>query len=572
MKLNRSQSTHPLPFNFFAWVVNQKIPLLILTVLTLSVYFNSFTNEYTSDDIAAILRNPAIGDIRPVLSQGLSFFRPLLYFLIANTTGKEPFFFRSLNIFFHIGSVILLYLLLCLLAKRSTALLTSVLFAVHPILVESVTWISGGTYSQYTFFLLASLITYILSYHKKMHGIFSLVLFFLAVSSSEKAIIFPFILVLYETALGNIRNNWKKTLPYFGIALVFGIAFIPRFNARLETVLSLFRLHSSASQPGRSDFFVIPTSASAFKNVFFLIPIAISTYLQLIVWPSALSLYQSEFNFTTLQFMLRVFVLIAFLGAVWYSYWKNKHIFFWLSLFVVALTPTLTPLGISWIVAERYAYFASIGILAAFSIFITQFRFNELARRSLYVFLSLIILALATRTIVRNADWKNEDTLWIATGKTAPSHPETHNNLGDVYGRQGDLKRSIQEFQIAIRLRPLYPEAHHNLGNAYLSAGNVEEALKEYQKAMEISPSLWQAYTNIAQVYFDQKKYQQAEAMIQKGIRANPAVSNLQSALGIFYFIAYKDVKKAREHALQALKLDPYDEQGRQLLQKLSQP
>lgn len=217
---------------------------------------------------------------------------------------------------------------------------------------------------------------------------------------------------------------------------------------------------------------------------------------------------------------------------------KNKKVFFWLSFFFVSLLPTLTPLKIAWIVAERYVYLGSIGIFVAVAIFFDWFfekikKKNEQYKYIAIAFFAIIILALSARTIIRNMDWKNEDTLWISTAKTSPSGQNIHNNLGDVYARQGNMEKSVEEFKKAIEINPRYADAYHNLANDYHDMGQIDLAIKNYQKALEFNPNLWQSYQNLADIYFNQGDYKKAQDYIQKALAIDPQNKNLQENLQV---------------------------------------
>ncbi len=164
-----------------------------------------------------------------------------------------------------------------------------------------------------------------------------------------------------------------------------------------------------------------------------------------------------------------------------------------------------------------------------------KFKHYQKQHRSVvfYVVLGLMLLPLTARTIIRNADWKNQDTLWLAAAKTSPSSPQNHNNLGDLYGRRGDLERSAKEFKKAIELQPNYADAYHNLGNTYQQMGKIDEATKNYQKAFELNPQLWQPCQNLAAIYFEQGNFAAAKEWMERAVAANPTDPNLQRNLEI---------------------------------------
>ncbi|MBI4039046.1 tetratricopeptide repeat protein, partial [Candidatus Daviesbacteria bacterium] len=242
---------------------------------------------------------------------------------------------------------------------------------------------------------------------------------------------------------------------------------------------------------------------------------------------------------------------------------KNKFLFFWLSFFLIALSPTLTPFKLNWIVAERYLYLPSLGIFAGVAFLLDKLAQKRQHKYIIYALFTLTIILLSSRTIMRNIDWKNEDNLWIATGKTSPSSPNTHNNLGDVYGRLGDKQTALREFQKAIELKPNYGDAYHNLGNTYRELGQADKALENYQKALEFNPKLWQSYQNIASLYFQSKQFDKALDFIQKGVLINPKNINLRVNLGIVY-LAIGEKKKAKEIFDLVLSVDPQNQFAKQ--------
>lgn len=473
-----------------------------LAGLVLLVYFNTLGHNFVSDDLSMI-SDPLISKIEyflrpPYFNIGV---RSVLIFFTNQFFGLNPFFFRLPNIMAHFGSAFLIFVIIRKLSNQTVATISSILFAVHPIFIEGVTWISGGGYSLSTFFILASLLFY---FSEKKYK--SLALFYLALLSSEKTIILPLILFVYEVALGNLKNNWKKLVPFFALCFTWAIFLFSRIGTRIDSLQTF------------------SGNAQTQLNPFLQIPIAITSYLQLIFWPDGLTLYHSEMFFSQTEFILRLGILLLFLASVVYSYFKNRQIFFWLSFFLISLLPTLTPLGISWIVAERYVYLGTIGIIVTLALIFEKNKY-------VWYGLTIIALILGLRTISRNADWQSHDTLWLATARVSPSSSQNHNNLGDYYGRHGDLKRAAEEFEIATKLNPQYADAFHNLGNAYRDMENLDLAIENYQKALSFNPNLWQSYLNIGAIYYYQKNIPLAKEFFLKAEKLNPEIKSLTGKL-----------------------------------------
>ncbi|MDP3948094.1 MAG: tetratricopeptide repeat protein [bacterium] len=526
--------------------------LLLFFTLILLIYGNSLNNAFLSDDLAEIVQNPNIGHLSNLLTHPFGFIRLFLYWFAFLIGGLNPFVFRLINIFFHTGSVFLIYILLSRLYSKRLAIFVAVLFAVHPAISEAVVWISGGMYAQYSFFFLLSFLFYVLSKESKKYFLLSTISFLLAFMSHPQMplalfLIFP----LFELTFGNLRKNWTKTIPF--LLLTTAYIFVS-LNSLPERTTTLQSMHY---QQGGID------------NPIFLVPVAITSYFKLIFFPQTLTLYHSELNFGQIQFFVRLLITLCFLGAALISFKKNKSIFFWSSFFLLALAPTLTPFRLNWIVAERYLYLPIIGILVLLGLGFEKITNSPKFKQLSFIALSLIIILLSVRTIARNIDWKNEDNLWIATGKTSPSSPNTHNNLGDVYGRRGDKQAALREFQIAIRLKPNYGDAYHNLANTYMELNQPDKALESYQNALKFNPNLWQSYQNIAAIYFNQKNYDLAIQNMQKAISVNPKNLNLRVNLGVVYLMAgQKD--KAKEIFTAVLSIDPSNQLANQGLTEIN--
>ncbi len=520
---------------------------LSLFILILIAYGNSLNNVFLSDDLAEIVNNPNIGNLGyAVTSRPFGFIRLVFYWLAFQISGLNPFLFRFINILLHTGSVFLVFAIFNKLFSKRLAIFVAALFAVHPAISESIVWISGGSYPQYAFFFLLSFLFYILSAERKLFYLLSSIFYLLSFMSHPQMplplfLVFP----LFELSFGNLKKNWLKTIPFLLVAIGYVGVTLSSLPERETT------LQSMHYQQGGVD------------NPFLIIPVALSSYFELTLFPRILTLYHSELAFSQIQFIIRALVTLAFLVGIIFSFFKNKFIFFWLSFFLVALSPTLTPFRLNWIVAERYLYLPIIGLLAIIGLGLDKLIRYKNFKQAVYILFVILLITLSARTFVRNINWKNEDNLWIATGKTSPSSPNTHNNLGDVYGRRGDKLAALREFQKAIEIKPNYGDAYHNLANTYMELGQPDKALENYQNALKYNPNLWQSYQNIAAIYFQQKQYDKTLEYIQKAISVNPKNLNLRVNLGVVY-LATGNKEKAKEAFNLVLSVDPQNPLARQ--------
>lgn len=242
--------------------------------------------------------------------------------------------------------------------------------------------------------------------------------------------------------------------------------------------------------------------------------------------------------------------------------------FFWLSFFIITLSPTMTPFGVSWVVAERYVYLGAIGIYAAFMIFVDKLIKQEKLRNAAAVAFAVIVVLLMGRTIIRNMDWKTSDGLWLATAKTSPSSPNNHNNLGDLYGRQGKNDLAIKEYKTALALKPNYADVYHNMANTYVSMKDYDNAIINYKKAVEINPNLWQSDQNLAALYFNQKDFKNAFYYMNNAVLVNPSNPTLHYNLGKIYANA-GDIDNAKKEMLKALNINPQYAEAKAALTQL---
>lgn len=530
---------------------------VFLSFLVLAVYFNSLPNDFLSDDISTIRDSTTINQTEyfwkpPYFNVFNLNLRSFLIFLTHQIFGMNPLFYRLSNILFHLGSTWLIFLIMSFFFEFPAPLIIASFFAVHPVLVESVGWISGGTYSNGAFFAFLSFFTYLQAKNRRNWKIYiiSVISFLIAILFWEKIFVFPAILFLYEFCFGNLRKNFKKLILFFtlgGLYLVNLLSFFGRRTVSLQTT-----------------FYEAP----GLDNPLVQIPIALTTYLRLIFWPQYLSLYYTEL-LTKLTYLAMLAITIIFAGIVIYSYFRNRKIFFWLSFFLITLSPTLTPLRIASLAAERYVYIGSVGIFAVVALGIKKLADIKELRFIAYGIFALILIALSVRTIARNLDWRNQDFLWLATEKAAPTSPQNYNNLGDLYMRQGNYEKAVEQFKKAITLKSNYGDAYHNMANAYHQMNRDDLALEGYQKAISFNPNLWQSYQNIAATYFAQGKFDLARENIEKAVTINPKNADLHSVAGIVY-LKLGNNTRAKEELEKALQLDPQNQKAKDGLREVT--
>ena len=518
----------------------------LITMTVLLVYINSLNNAFVSDDLPGILRNPLKMKLFANLAGNpFGFAYIIVRYFTALIAHDNPLPYRLVNVLFHSGSANLIYLILLGSIGFGPAVAAALIFAVHPLLSEGVVWISAAPYSAGTFFGLLAVFFYLRSSLVKTDWKGWLA-YLCSLSFAQITISIAPILTVYEILQGTFRKNWKRLVVFYSTAIGFTLVNLAGLNTRITSFVET--KGSSLSRPS-------PLLQA---------PVAISNYLSLLLWPDKLALYHSEMSFTVAQIVWYFVISLLLVSLAVWGWFRDKRVTFWIMWFFLGISITLTPWGVTWIVAERYTYFGLIGLIVASILIYERLIGRRVPKGVSVTILVILLLALGTRTIVRNRDWKSEDSLWLSMEKISPSSDQNHNNLGDLYSRRKEWDKAIEEFKIAVTINPRYSYAFHNLGNAYLYSDRLDEATKYYYKALEINPMIWQTYLQLAVISVKKNDLKSAEEIVLKGIKINPTTESWR-ILGVIY-VTGNNKEKAIEAFREALKLDPTNMTARQML------
>jgi len=492
----------------------------ILFFVALALYIPSLRNGFVSDD-NDIIRDVSSWGWGSFYTGTVFHLTNILWLSIYKLVGIVPWAFRLPNLLFYGGCAVLLYSIIKKICNERVAFISTIIWVVHPLLVESVAWIAGGVYTHYTFFFLLSFFLYLKNAQAQftnrglMYGSWGT--YFISLLFNEKALVLCLLFLVYEWSRGTLKKNWRKLIPYFVVSGCFILFYIFQIQFRVSGVLE------DASE------------ASPFYNPLLQIPIAISSYFELLVFPRTLTLYHARLAYPPIEYTLRLIVVFVYLLSAVYVAWKHRRHFFWYALFLVPLLPVLTPLKVSWVYSERYAYLSSMGMIVLVVMVFDTVLYTVKQRRIRNVcsivgilFVVGIVLLLTMRSEYRIRDWESVDTMWLSDEKVAPESVNVHNNLGDYWVRHGDLVKAEKEFRIALALSPDYSPAYHNLALVKEDQGAVSEAIALYQEAVAHNPNLWQSYQNMAALLFKQGDFNGALMMMKKALLVVPNSPDLQ--------------------------------------------
>lgn len=532
--------------DFKRFVIKNKTKILLLIFLSLAIYWNTLDNSFVSDDRDIPVQYQHQTFLNEVFAPRAAFRVPALTHFIDSLGGLAPWRYHLSNISLHTLSTLLVFFILNKLTGQQVAFFASLIFVSHPIHTDAVAWIVARSYLLLTTFLLLSLISYIKATQedglKRKDYLLSLIFYLFAIDSRWlEPITFPIMLLLYNLCFGSLRKNWKTLVPFFLV--------IPLLPIYLKSSIQNRIAETSTGLNGGVELVnpLIPTIVATY------------TYLKLFFLPIDLTFYHEDLPTSFPSLLSPLLITTIFFITLIYSYRKNKTVFFFLSLFFLSIAHTFSPLRLSWTVAERYLYFGSIGLSVILSMAFILLPKGKTAKSISLTFFAVVIALYSLRTIIRNFDWKNEDTLWLATIKTSPTSSKAWNNLGDYYGRQGDAQKSFEAFVQATKLSPTYADAWHNAGNVLLQAGQTEESLPYFERSLQFNPNLIEAYNKLALIYNKKGEREKSQQLIRNALAINPRSAKTYAALAQIE-IDNNRKEEARNALLKALQFDPENE------------
>jgi protein O-mannosyl-transferase len=458
------------------------------------------------------------------------------------------------NVLLHAASALLLWRLLQQL-EAPGAWLAGALFALHPVMVESVAWITERKNVLSMFFFLAALLAYgrFTSFWKeetsasrgRFHAL-ALVLFVGALLSKITAFALPAVLLLLcGWKRGRIR--WKEDvlpiMPFFALSIGLGL-----------TVAWLEKHHVGA-QGADWDLSWTERILVAGRVPWFYAGKLLWPFHQCLIYPKwrleAGSVLPWLFPVGTVAVLLTTWLLRARIG-------RGPVVA--LLCFVGTLLPVLGLMNFYWMrfsfVGDHLAYLSSPSALALGAALVV--RGAERLRRPLLlrVFVVLVLPLLAVLTRREAGQYRDEETLWSTTVLRNPACWLAHNNLGNALFLNGKLDEAINHCQKALELKTDYAEAHINLGNAIFQKGQVDEAMVHYRSALEIKPDLASPHYNLGTAFLQMGQVDEAVGHFQKALEIKPDFAEAHYNLGSA-FLQKGQVDEAVGHFQKALEIKP---------------
>jgi hypothetical protein len=495
------------------------IPYLLLIVAVFAAYSNIYDFAFLYDDEFLIQKNRFLSSfsyLTQIFSSSStggagykdSFYRPmqiLAYLFIEQIFGKTNWAFHLLNLGLHTCNVLFVYKLSKKLSlKTLSAFFVALLWALHPLHVEAITYMSATADTLYTFFILASLLIMTPQF-KPRQMFFGFLFFALGLMSKESAIIFPGLLVsvIFLSSKGdsNIeRWRWKtyvKTLPFWLTSCFY-------FALR-QTVLNFnqdFNMYKQATVYTEHIFYRLLTFFATLPS-----------YLELFFWPHDLHIDRDFEIYTSFSLLplLGLFICLAGLFSLTqaFRYRRDGRFLFsaWVTLwFGAAYFPqsgVLIPVNSLFL--EHWMYLPSIAIFIGLGHAIEPWL--ESPRRLLKLgtaaALGTSAIALGVCTYKQNELWSDSITLYSTILNYNPVHKPIRvlHNLAMAYSDRGDYLKALEEYKVLLNATPVYPATYHNVARIYASLKQYDLAEKYYLEALKASPDFFPSYEDLMSLY-----------------------------------------------------------------------
>jgi tetratricopeptide (TPR) repeat protein len=537
---------------------------LTLAAVTIFVYQPAWNGGFIWDDDQYVTKNPLLTAPDGLWRIWFSLDAPSQYFPLTYTMfriehalwGLDPTGYHWINLFLHVANALLLWWLLARL-KIPGAWLAAGIFALHPVQVESVAWITERKNVLMGFFFLLTLLawTQFVDERERRRWRFyrlALIFYVLALSAKSTACTLPaalFLILWLEKKRIDWRRVWQIA-PFVVLGLTMGLIAVWWERYHVGTRGPMFVL-------GPPERLIVATRAAWF-------------YLGKLFWPTKLTFMYPQWTITPSNPLAYIW-LVAGIALCVAIYFARRYVGRGPEVAAVFFIATLSPvLGFIMLytfrytfVADHYQYLACIGPIALVSGLVIRLSSSlELGERTLGI---LICVALGILTWRQSASYSDIETLWRTTIDRNPGcwmaehnlggkllekrdfdgaithferavqlrydNPESHYGMADALRRKGDVDRAMTEAQVSLDLRPSDPETHVVLGMALMTKGQVDEAATHFSKAIEIRPNYSTAHYNLAIALLDKHESGKAIEHYEKAIELQPdfleALTNL---------------------------------------------
>jgi Flp pilus assembly protein TadD len=552
-------------------------PILFLVVATVLVFWPVLHSEFINlDDGVYVIDNLIVqrgltleNVIWAFSDTSAGFYHPLTWLshmLDCQLFGLNPGAHHLTNLLFHLANTLLLFWVLTRMTGRPGAsTFIAALFALHPLHVESVAWVSERKDVLSTFFWILTMALYLRYVEQPGIHRYLLVLlsFTLGLMSKAMLVTLPFVLLLLDYwPLGRFlfkQDSKSSLLPGPGIAHHQGLSLFHLVREKiplwiLSATWCALTFFAEKSLGAIGDLEDIPLGirlANAISSY--------GLYLERMIWPRNLAVYYPFPDMIPIGPVIMGGLLLVGLSCIVIRYALSRpYLFVGWFWYLGTLVPVigLVPVG-SHALADRYTYIPLIGPFIMIALGGSDFLMGWRHRKNVLAVsagLALSFLGVTTRQQV--ALWHNSITLFDHTLSVTTGNLVIHNNLGCVLKRQGKFQEAAAHYTKALQINPNYAEPYNNLGTVLDQQGKTQEAAAHYTKALQIKPDYAEPHINLGIILIQQGKIQEAAAHFTKALQIKPNNARAYNNMGTLLDQQGK-TQEAAAHFTKALQINP---------------
>jgi len=533
---------------------------VLLSLATLAVYFRTFHYPFVNyDDDLYVYVNPMVRSGLSLRGTAWAFtslyinWHPLTWLshmLDVQLFGLNPGPEHQMNVGIHIASVILLFLALARLTARPfRAAIVAGIFALHPLHVESVAWISERKDVLSTFFEMLTLLLYARYAEKRTASRYipMALAFACSVMAKPMAVTFPFVLLLLDywplhrlewpLSPSRIKPLLREKAPLFAMSAAASVLTVVAQSGSGEVI-------SLAEWP-----FPVRLANAVFVCI---------KYIEKAIWPSDLAvLYPLERPSAAGVTLAVLAMSIISLAAI---LWRSKRPYFFVGWlwYLGMLVPVVGLVQVGWqSMADRYTYLPLVGLSIALVWTVADFvatRFPLQIAVGAAAVVALVFLAVAA---ARQTDyWQSNEALYEHTLAITKNNFVIENNLGAALGNEGRTFEAVTPLENAVAIHPRYAAAQANLGHELLKQRRLDQAFAHLSEALRLDPGLLQVEAELGVLWKLRGNYEEASRWYAKALEGLPPNARGQSDL-CFVLQQAGRFDEAVVHCKEALRIKP---------------
>ena len=522
--------------------------VLGLLAVVLIAFSRALSCGFVFDDGDYLIRNPMVhlglsraGLIWALKTTHMGNWHPITWYshmLDAELFGPRPWGHHLTNLVIHAANTLLLYLLMRFLTGRVlTSAVVAALFAIHPLHVESVAWISERKGLLSTFFSLLAMLAYVWHVRVKMVSpvlarriyLLVVVLFILALMCKPMAVTLPFVLVLLDYWPLGITSSgirgWVKQIAGKHVLLIL---------SAVSCFITLIAQRNVGALTSGAKF----TFAERLANA----AVSYVTYVVKTIWPTALCGYYPHLGgrlplwqgVASGIIVVAVSILVVKLARLGKPYLAVG--WFW---YLGTLVPVIGLVQVGWQArADRYTYLPLIGlfIVGVFGgVDLLSYGRGRKWIQTTWLpeaMAAIVVGALAICTWVQVGYWHDQETFWNRAIAVTRGNYIAHYNLGCFLANSERTDEALDHFRAAIRAASHYPEAHNNLGVLLAARGSTNEARQHYLAAIRQDPNYADPHINIADLLADEANLRSAIDHYKRALEIAPDRADANYGIG----------------------------------------